>query len=301
MRSVTEKIFIRYFTYPVTLALCFAIAWEMLRLQVKTPIFFFCALLVPTFFLLALESVFPLKTSDSPRFGSLGRDAVYVILAKVFAAAMGTCGAMLGVQLLYFLNPRWRLFSSPGLQLVTALVLFELIRYGYHRGFHAGRGAVGRFFWRCHSVHHLSRELYSSCGLIGHPMLAWLQQEVFHAIPVLVVGLGWQEFLFYRLAIGIQIVATHANLDIRLGWLNYVLSGPETHRFHHSTDPAERNTNFGTVFSFVDVLFGTFLYRPGGLPKEYGVSGEGFPEAGDFRRALLLPFRSYGAGKARPT
>jgi sterol desaturase/sphingolipid hydroxylase (fatty acid hydroxylase superfamily) len=172
-----------------------------------------------------------------------------------------------------------------------------LIRYAYHRAFHGGQGALGRFFWRCHSIHHLPRQIYSSCGLIGHPMLAWLQQEVFHAIPVLIVGLSWQNLLFYRLAIGIQIVATHANLDIRLGWLNYIFAGPETHRFHHSTDPTERNANFGTVFSFVDVFFGTFLYRPGQLPIAYGVSAEGFPDAGDFRSALLFPFKPHQSWK----
>ena len=56
----------------------------------------------------------------------------------------------------------------------------------------------------------------------------------------------------------------HANVDYRLGWLNWVFAGAELHRWHHSTDPAECNTNYGNNLIVFDALFGT-RYLPAQL------------------------------------
>ncbi len=44
---------------------------------------------------------------------------------------------------------------------------------------------------------------------------------------------------------------------MKLGWLNYLISGPELHRWHYSELPAESDHNFGNNLIIWDVAFGT--------------------------------------------
>ena len=55
----------------------------------------------------------------------------------------------------------------------------------------------------------------------------------------------------------------HSNCDVRLGWFNYLISGPEVHRWHHSLKLAESNANYAHSFVIWDLLFGTY-FRPRG-------------------------------------
>ena len=50
----------------------------------------------------------------------------------------------------------------------------------------------------------------------------------------------------------------HANMDIRLGPLNYVFSAAPVHRWHHSRARVEADHNYGDNFIFWDLVFGTY-------------------------------------------
>jgi sterol desaturase/sphingolipid hydroxylase (fatty acid hydroxylase superfamily) len=90
--------------------------------------------------------------------------------------------------------------------------------------------------------------------------------------------------------IGLQGLVSHCNVDLRAGWLNYLFTGTELHRFHHSADISE-GRNYAVAFSFLDVLFGTFVRRPGELPRRLGVSDPGaYPRSGQFWRVMRIPF-----------
>jgi sterol desaturase/sphingolipid hydroxylase (fatty acid hydroxylase superfamily) len=80
----------------------------------------------------------------------------------------------------------------------------------------------------------------------------------------------------------------HSNVDTKLGWLNYIISGPELHRWHHSRIIRESNTNYGNNVIVWDILFGTFF-----LPKELAVGELGlinrnYPST--FMSQLKAPF-----------
>jgi sterol desaturase/sphingolipid hydroxylase (fatty acid hydroxylase superfamily) len=40
--------------------------------------------------------------------------------------------------------------------------------------------------------------------------------------------------------------------------MRLVVVSPVVHRAHHSTEPSEADSNFGSVFTLADRLFGTF-------------------------------------------
>ena len=82
----------------------------------------------------------------------------------------------------------------------------------------------------------------------------------------------------------------HANLKIRIGWLNYVFSMAELHRWHHSKTVEEANHNYGQNVILWDLVFGTF-YWPADRepPEEIGIPDlPAFPMT--YFRQLASPF-----------
>jgi sterol desaturase/sphingolipid hydroxylase (fatty acid hydroxylase superfamily) len=72
----------------------------------------------------------------------------------------------------------------------------------------------------------------------------------------------------------------HANLDVRLGRWQYVVNGPEMHRWHHADDPDAYDKNFSTKFAFWDWMFGTAYFpdRRQRKAQRYGLADVTYPE-----------------------
>jgi sterol desaturase/sphingolipid hydroxylase (fatty acid hydroxylase superfamily) len=110
---------------------------------------------------------------------------------------------------------------------------------------------------------------------------------------VLVTGMSpWAPTVYAAIAIAVQLwqhanVRLSARVDHALGW---VLVTPRQHRAHHATDPALFNSNFGTVLSVWDRLFGTLVETPDGTIV-YGVEPFRQPRHEWPDWALLLPLR----------
>ena len=90
---------------------------------------------------------------------------------------------------------------------------------------------------------------------------------------------------------GMHGLISHFNADVRMGWLSWVFVGTETHRYRHSADP-EESRNHGNTLVPYDLLFGTFVYRPGMPPEAQGVRpGRGLPACEQIGAVLALAFR----------
>jgi sterol desaturase/sphingolipid hydroxylase (fatty acid hydroxylase superfamily) len=82
----------------------------------------------------------------------------------------------------------------------------------------------------------------------------------------------------------------HSNCDVRLGWLNYVVSGPEVHRWHHSRRVEESNHNYAHSFVVWDLLFGTYFRPRKAEVSELGLTARDYPRR--FVGLLVAPFSS---------
>jgi sterol desaturase/sphingolipid hydroxylase (fatty acid hydroxylase superfamily) len=69
--------------------------------------------------------------------------------------------------------------------------------------------------------------------------------------------------------------------------LNWVFSTADLHRWHHSADFAESNTNFGSNLILWDIVFRT-RYLPEGRPQRVGIVGLTMPD--NFFAHLASPF-----------
>ena len=141
----------------------------------------------------------------------------------------------------------------------------EFCYYWYHRAAHRVR-----WFWTSHSVHHSPNELTLAAafriGIFGKltgtalffvPMV-WLGFDVRTVFSVLTLNLLYQFWI-------------HVTWIPRLGWLEYVLNTPSSHRVHHASNAAYLDANFGGVLIVFDRLFGTYVAERDDLPCRYGL------------------------------
>ncbi|MDT0136952.1 sterol desaturase family protein [Acidovorax sp. PRC11] len=143
------------------------------------------------------------------------------------------------------------------LQVVMVALLIELGKYWSHRLHH-----VFRPLWWLHAMHHSSERLYALNNLRFHPLNHVINFAV-SMLPAMLLGFSSEAILAYLALSQPVLMLQHANLDLRSGWANYVFSTNELHRWHHSTECAEADANFGSAFILWDQVFGTFRYQPG--------------------------------------
>jgi sterol desaturase/sphingolipid hydroxylase (fatty acid hydroxylase superfamily) len=115
--------------------------------------------------------------------------------------------------------------------------------------------------------------------------------------PIVLLGANPVIAIWKSVVSGLWGMFIHTNFDARMGRLQYLVNGPEMHRWHHADDPEAFESNYGTKFAFWDWVFGT-AYFPDPhkqMAQSYGM-GPGFEEYplfGYFKQTLAIfrPFR----------
>lgn len=180
---------------------------------------------------------------------------------------------------------------NPALQLLAALLIAEAVNYVLHRAMHEMRGPFGRFMWLIHAAHHLPPRVYITMHAVSHPLNGIINQVLAITLPIWLMGYDQRVVTMLLMIINMQTIISHFNVDVRMGWLNYIFVGPELHRYHHSANVDEAR-NYCITLSLYDWLFGTFVYRPGVPPAELGVDpSQGLPAYERTLSVLALPFR----------
>lgn len=141
------------------------------------------------------------------------------------------------------------------------------------------------FLWRFHAVHHSIEHMdWVASGRL-HPLDSGFTQA-FAVLPLFL--LGYDAGVFAGVAVFVTLLALvqHANVRLRFPGLRWVINTPEWHHWHHATDDAARDRNFG--LPVVDKLFGTAY-----LPRDLRPSGFGtrdpVPQDG-YLHHLAYPF-----------
>lgn len=175
-------------------------------------------------------------------------------------------------------------------QLGLALLVAELGHYLFHRLSHEWAPV-----WRLHATHHSAPRLYWLNATRFHPfdLLALIACQV---LPLLALGIGARALFAYTIFTSVYGQLQHANVDLDSGPLRFVFSTPELHRWHHSDQPSEGNTNYGAVLIAWDLLLGTFLDPRRRFDGRVGLDDlPGFPSG--LVGQLLSPWR-WGSARA---
>jgi sterol desaturase/sphingolipid hydroxylase (fatty acid hydroxylase superfamily) len=170
-------------------------------------------------------------------------------------------------------------------QFVALLVAADFLQWCVHNLLHRVP-----WLWAFHKVHHS----ITTMDWIGNWRFHWMEIVVYKAIQWL--PLAWLN-ASGEAVMAVAVVTTvwgdlnHANLNVGLGPLGYLLNSPRMHLWHHdrSTEGGVAK-NFGIVLSVWDFLFGTAFWPRERSPESLGYPGDQEMPAG-FAGQALWPLR----------
>jgi sterol desaturase/sphingolipid hydroxylase (fatty acid hydroxylase superfamily) len=159
-------------------------------------------------------------------------------------------------------------WSLPA-QVAFFIVTHDLYIYTFHRLQH-------RFplLWRIHEAHHATADVDWLSGSRSHALEILINQTIEFA-PILLLGAAPEVALIKLTIDALWGMYIHSNVDVNSGRLQWIVNGPEMHRWHHAYEIRD-GVNFATKFAFWDFMFGS-AYRPAGKPKAFGIA-EPFPD-----------------------
>ena len=197
-------------------------------------------------------------------------DAVYFFLSHVlvqFILITVTAFTSIVVNTIKIPGTQAFIGALPFLaQFLLAVFAADLAQAVLHRCYH--RIST---LWKFHSVHHSSRELDWLAGSRVHLIETILTRSIV-LLPLLALGFDQSAVNAYAILVGLQAVIAHANIGVRFGWLEYVLTLPRYHHWHHARHAEYWDCNYAIHLPVVDMLMGSFkLPRDGTWPEEYGV------------------------------
>jgi sterol desaturase/sphingolipid hydroxylase (fatty acid hydroxylase superfamily) len=160
-------------------------------------------------------------------------------------------------------------------QLAFFFVTHDFYIYCFHRLQHESS-----WLWRIHEAHHSVDDVDWLSGTRSHALEICINQTIEFA-PIVLLGASPQVAILKATLDAVWGMYIHSNLDVRAGALQYVLNGPEMHRWHHARDLPAPGKNFGTKLAIWDYLFGS-AYRPPHKPARYGLDEPRYPKRGAF-------------------
>ncbi|MBI3321325.1 MAG: sterol desaturase family protein [Candidatus Omnitrophica bacterium] len=170
---------------------------------------------------------------------------------------------------------------------LLSVVCLDGVTYLWHRAYHGVP-----FMWRMHRVHHSDLDLDVTTSGRFH-----LTEMALSALFRMIVIAGWgasvASVVIFELVFGLLNQLEHSNLRIPEPfetWLRAIIVTPDIHRIHHSQVTAHTNSNYSTIFSWWDRLFGT--YRLGADQRALTIGLPEYPDPQDVTcgQVLAMPF-----------
>ena len=175
-----------------------------------------------------------------PRFLNIAMNLT-LSLAVYFAVVYGAAE-----YLVYDATPGWIPFFA---EVLAALLVYDILYYFLHRGLHHRR--MMQLF---HGVHHRVRYPTAFDGLYIHPV------ELVTALVPLFLGIALVGPISVASFLTVLVLHAFANIVVHIGLVlphpafaltNYWVLRHDRHHYKHL------DTNFGTMFPFWDLMFGT--------------------------------------------
>ena len=211
--------------------------------------------------------------------------AFFVGQYLVWSALALTVLAALRGQLDLVVPATWRtgVATLPlAAQVALAVITGDLLVYAWHRACHAVP-----LLWRFHAVHHTTESLDWLAAHREHP-LDGVTTQLVQNLPAMVLALSLREVGALVVLRGAWATFIHANVQLDVGWLRFVLGAPALHHHHHARGVAT-TANYANLAPWIDVVFGTYHHPR--APETYPL-GVDEPAPRGYLALLAWPFRA---------
>ena len=203
-----------------------------------------------------LEKIFAYNTSILPNRRDWLEDSGYLIIIQGVLPKLLLFGFLHGLVNNGFLDAIaiWPNFLPIWVQLILMLIIGEFFQYWWHRLSH-----TFPVLWRFHIVHHRPTKIYFLNTARFHPVDKFVEFCV-DVLLFIALGVQVEVVALYYIIYGVNGYLQHSNLNFKFGFLNYIFSTNQLHRWHHSTSSKVAFCNFGNNLIIWDMVFGTFHY-----------------------------------------
>ena len=159
--------------------------------------------------------------------------------------------------------------SMPAVaRIALAFVVGEIGFYWGHRLSHEIP-----WLWRFHALHHSTEHMHFLANTRTHP-LDMLITRMFGLVPLYLLGLAGPSLAGSAVPVGVIAAGQvwgffiHANVRWRLGPLEWLITTPAFHHWHHTRNE-HINKNYASTLPVLDRVFGTH-YLPREWPSQCG-------------------------------
>jgi sterol desaturase/sphingolipid hydroxylase (fatty acid hydroxylase superfamily) len=227
----------------------------MLRdaLIVRATVFWFGFVLF-----LSLELLIPYRNYTVSKLRRVATNLTMALLNGVIASLLFSTATERTA--LYASAGHWGLFNMFALpywsRLLATIVVMDFVLYIWHLLNHEMP-----LLWRFHQVHHSDINMDVSTASRFHAGEIIMSSAVKIAL-IYFLGAEITAVVIFDSLLVFAAQFQHSCLKVpavfgRIYWTLFV--PPAMHRIHHSVVIRERNTNYGTIFSIWDRVFGTLL------------------------------------------
>lgn len=278
---------IRVISYPGIMITGFVVFAVLARADVPLTLSSYLPAVLAAVLITLHETVLPHRDDWKPSLGEVANDAAFLVAVQVLLPYLLSLATVLWLAGTAEANgwgatELWPNELPIAIQALLVLLGADFLRYWMHRAFH-------RFtpLWQIHAVHHSPHRLYWLNVGRFHPIEKAIQYLA-DSLPFILVGVSEPVLAIYFVFFSINGFFQHSNCSVRLGPLNYIVSGPELHRWHHSRLTKESDTNFGNNLIVWDLLFGTRFLPANREVDELGLQNKTYPLG--FLAQLKSPF-----------
>ena len=278
---------LRYLAYPVVMGGGYLLyIWLV---QTGSPMLFsaYLSVLVAVFAILLHETFAPIREDWRPSVDEVVSDGIFLTLVQIALPAILKGLALFLIVMLaqsgkMSLQEFWPHDFPVIVQVLIMLIVAEFFRYWLHRTLHTN----GKL-WKLHAVHHAAEKLYTVNVGRFHPFDKSLQ-FLGDTLPFLLLGVSAEVFATYFVLYAINGFYQHSNSDLKLGPLNWLIAGPELHRWHHSAKVSEAHSNYGNNLIIWDAIFGTRYLPRDRQVGRVGIGNTDWPNG--FLQQMTAPF-----------
>ena len=179
-----------------------------------------------------------------------------IVIFSIIIARLDDIGGFSRLQLL----ARWPLW----LQVTVFVITHDFYIYWMHRWQHRNR-----YLWRFHEAHHSPKSVDWLSGSRSHCLEILVNQTVEFA-PIVLLGASPEVIPLKGAISAVWGMYIHSNLNVQTGRLQWIINGPEMHRWHHAMGKG-MGSNFSTKLAVWDWMFGTAYLPSDRRAKDYGV------------------------------
>ncbi len=276
-----------YLAYPSAIVLSFILHIVLEGLGFSILVSTYIPVIIAALIMCVLEFFIPHRDSWNAGSEDVKNDLLYMGLVQILLPKF--LSFLFAITLISYLQSTNLQFLQiwPGhlpiyIQAILMLLGADFFRYWLHIASHKWN-----ILWKLHSVHHSPSKLYWINVARFHPVEKILQ-FLLDALPFIILGVGQEVVSLYFIFYAVNGFFQHSNIELRLGFLNYIVSGPELHRWHHSVVIREANQNYGNNLIIWDLLFGTWFLPEDKEVDELGLEDKTYPT--DFINQIKAPF-----------